>query len=65
MTNTQAQGYAVIALRNILREKSWHPADIKNYCRYLDSEMCDLMDFLTTEEAAEKAGLILRKEVKQ
>ncbi|HZJ78297.1 MAG TPA: hypothetical protein VFD52_05830 [Clostridia bacterium] len=49
MTNAQAQGYAVMALRNLLREKGWHPTDIRDYCRYLDMEMHVLMDFISEE----------------
>jgi hypothetical protein len=63
LTNAQAQGYAVIALRNLLKEKGWHPADIKDYCRYLDREMYDLMDVLTEEEVNEKAIRIMQKPV--
>lgn len=59
MTNAQAQGYAVVALRNLLREKGWHSADTKDYCKYLDREMYDLMDILSEEEAENKAGRIL------
>jgi hypothetical protein len=60
MTNSQAQGYAVVALRNLLREKGWHTADIKDYCKYLDREMYDLMDIMFEEEAEEKASKILQ-----
>jgi len=59
VTNPQAQGYAVVALRNLLREKGWHPADIKDYCRYLDREMYDLMDLMSENEAEVKASQVL------
>jgi hypothetical protein len=62
MTNAQAQAYAIIALRNLLREKGWHAADIKDYCKYLDREMYDLMDIMSEEEAEQKANRILQGE---
>jgi hypothetical protein len=59
MTNAQAQAYAVIALRNLLKEKGWHSKDIKDYCKYLDKEMYWLFDIVSEEEAEEKANKIL------
>lgn len=59
MTNAQAQDYAVLALRNLLGEKGWHTSDIKDYCRYLDREMYDLMDLMSENEAEVKASQVL------
>lgn len=63
MTNTEAQGYAVIALRNLLHDKGWHSNDIKDYCKELDREMYDLMDIMTEEEAERKAGRVLEGKI--
>ena len=60
MTNAQAQGYAVVALKNILKDKGWHPKDIKDYCRYLDREMYNLMDIMDETTAEGVAVKILQ-----
>lgn len=66
MTNAQAQGYAVAALRTLLKDvaiintetgKKITPAEL---CKALNAEMCWYMDVLSGEEAEEKASRILQ-----
>lgn len=58
MTNAQCQAYAVIAVRNIIRD-GIIKADTKDACRAIDRELYDLFDLISEEEAEEKAIRIL------
>lgn len=60
MTNAQAQSYAIIALKNILKYKGWHLKDIKDYCKDIDREMYDLMDIMDEVTAESTASKILQ-----
>jgi hypothetical protein len=59
MTNAQAQGYAVVALRRLIGS-GYINGDKKELCSLLDREMKALMDFETEEEVEEMAIRILQ-----
>jgi hypothetical protein len=63
LTNSQAQGYAVLALKNLIK-RGIVKADTTKACCALDREMYDIMDMVDEEEAEEKATRILRGMVK-
>jgi hypothetical protein len=63
LTNSQAQGYAVVALRNLIK-RGIVKADVQTTSLALDCEMYYLMDMVSEEEAEEKAGRILQGMVK-
>lgn len=63
MTNTQCQAYAVIAVRNLVRD-GIIKADANEACRAIDRELYCLLDFIGEEEAEEKAVRILQGVIK-
>lgn len=58
MTSAQAQGYAVVALSNLIKS-GYIKGDKTELYRLLDRKMYDFMDIMSEEEAEEKAGRIL------
>ncbi len=59
MTNSQAQAYAVIALRNLIEADIIRSND-KNIYHIMDRELYSLFDYISEEEAEERAVKILR-----
>lgn len=62
MTNAQAQGYAVVALKNMIKAgdipaNKYSCADL---CKALDYEMSCLFDEVAEEEAEQRAARILQ-----
>ncbi|MGE5631398.1 MAG: hypothetical protein ACM3TR_09915 [Caulobacteraceae bacterium] len=57
MTNKQAQAYAVIALKEMLREGFL----VAGACQKLDGKMDRLFSEMTEAEAEEKANRILQR----
>lgn len=58
MTNAQCQAYAVIAVRNLIRD-GIIKANIKKVYRAIDRELYQLFDEIGEEEAEERAARIL------
>ena len=63
MTNAQCQAYAVIAVRNLIRDDIIK-ADTKDACRAIDRELYYLFDFISEKEAEKKAIRILQGMIK-
>ncbi len=63
MTNAQAQGYAVVTLRNLIKN-GIVKADTTEACRAIYRGMYDLMDIMSEEEAEEKSIRVLQGMVK-
>ena len=63
MTNAQCRAYAVIAVRNLIRD-GIIKADTKDACREIDHELYCLFDFISEEDAEEKANRILQGMIK-
>jgi hypothetical protein len=58
VTNAQCQAYAVIAVRNLIRD-GIIKANIKKVYRAIDRELYQLFDEIGEEEAEERAARIL------
>lgn len=58
MTNAQCQAYAVIAVRNLIRD-GIIKSNIKKVYRAIDRELYQLFDEIGEEEAEERAARIL------
>ena len=55
MNNSEAQAYAVVALRNLINAEAIKVKNIKDILRKLDREMCYLMDRFSEDEVVEIA----------
>lgn len=58
MTNSQCQSYAIIAVRNLIRDGVLKAID-RNIYQVLDHELHEIFDWVEEEEAEEKAARIL------
>jgi hypothetical protein len=58
VTNAQCQAYAVIAVRNLIRD-GIIKSNIKKVYRAIDRELYQLFDEIGEEEAEERAARIL------
>lgn len=59
MTNTEAQSYAVVALRNLIKAGIIKTVNITEVLHKLDSEMHYLFDFYSEDEMQKMANRLL------
>ena len=62
MNNSEAQAYAVVALRNLIRAGSIKVKNTKDILSKLDKEMYFLMDRFSEDEIVEIAEKTMMKE---
>mgnify|MGYP001268520499 CR=1 FL=1 len=63
MTNAQCQAYAIIAIRELIRDGVIQ-GDVNEACRAIDRELYYLFDFISEKEAEKKAIRILQGMIK-
>ena len=63
MTNAQCQAYAIIAIRELIRDGVIQ-GDVNEACRAIDRELYCLFDMVSEDEAEEKAIRILQGMIK-